>query len=420
MHKIVACILVVFSLAVTSYAQENETTEELEVREVTIIHAGTLLAIAGEEPLYEQSIIIEQEKVVSVQRGYVSGDGNAKVEIIDLKDKFVMAGLMDIHIHMAEGDLNNPDANGADHAIMGVINSRKVLMAGFTTVRDLGARDDTLYKIIERIENDEIIGPRIIPGGIIIGVGSRENGLECNGVESCRRTTRDMIRMGAEWIKIRSSCRGGQLCSNENGAPIFFDEEIATIIDVAKKYNIPVATHSHTRDSSLQVLKYDIQSLEHGTFMNEEALDMMVEKDVYFVPTMSNLDEVGAQVADPDADPIYTEHRQKFLDRHPEVVLKAYQKGVKIATGTDGDSRNAGTNYREIKWLVSAGIPISDALKMATVNGAELLAKSGELGTIEVGKFADIIAMDENPLEEIKAIENVTFVMKGGKIFKDK
>lgn len=418
MRKIVICILMVLSLAVSTYAQENGAIEEAEKRKATIIHAGTLLAVAGEEPLYEQSIIIEEEKIVSVQDGYVSGD-NDEVEIVDLKDKFVMAGLMDIHIHMAEGDLDNPDANSADHAIMGVINSRKVLMAGFTTVRDLGARDDTLYKIIEGIDNGEIVGPRIIPGGIIIGVGSRENGLECNGIESCRRTTRDMIRMGAEWIKIRSSCRGGQLCSNEDGAPIFFDEEIATIIDVAKKYNVPVATHSHTRDSSLQVLKYDIQSLEHGTFMNEEALDMMVEKGVYFVPTMSNLDEVGAQVEDPAADPVYTQHRQKFLDRHPQIVLKAYRKGVKIAAGTDGDGRNAGTNYREIKWLVSTGIPISDALKMATVNGAELLAKTNELGTIEPGKFADIIAMDENPLDEIKALENVSFVMKGGKIYKE-
>lgn len=406
-------IFITLLFSCVSIAQDGE-----EKRSQTIIHAGTLLAIAGEEPLQARSIIIEDEKIVSVESGYVDGDVDAEVQVVDLKDKFVMAGLMDIHIHMAEGDLDNPGANGADHAIMGVRNSRKVLMAGFTTVRDLGARDDTLYKIIERIENGEIVGPRIVPGGIIIGAGLA-NGVSCYGAESCRRVTTEMIRAGAEWIKVRASCRGGQLCANENGPPIFFDKEIAVIIETARKFGLPVATHSHTRDSSLQVLKYDIQSLEHGTFMNEEALDMMVEKGIYYVPTMSNLDEIGTQVADPNADPIYTAHRQKFLDRHPEIVLAAYRKGVKIATGTDGDGRNAGTNYREIKWLVSTGIPISDALKMATVNSAELLAKSDELGTVEVGKFADIIAMNGNPLEEIESIENVTFVMKGGIIYKD-
>ncbi len=413
MRIFITVITTLFLIQIT-YAQE----EEAEKRKQTIIHAGTLLAVAGDDPMTAQSIVIEEEKIVSVERGYVSGDEDAYVQIIDLKDKFVMAGLMDIHIHMAEGDLNNPGANGADHAIMGVKNSRKVLMAGFTTVRDLGARDDTLYKIIERIENGDIVGPRIIPGGIIIGAGIA-NGVHCYGAESCRRVTTDMIRAGAQWIKIRASCRGGQLCADEFGPPIFFDKDIEVIVETARKHGLPVATHSHTRDSSLQVLKYDIQSLEHGTFMNEEALDMMVDKGIYYVPTMSNLDEVGAQVADPESDPVYTAHRQKFLDRHPETVLAAYKKGVLIATGTDGDGRNAGTNYREIKWLVSTGIPIAEVLKMATINSAALLAKLDELGTVEAGKFADIIAFDGSPLEDIDQVEKVTFVMKGGTVYKD-
>jgi imidazolonepropionase-like amidohydrolase len=412
MNKIIFAVFLI-GLSFSAYAQEEE------VRKVTIIHAGTLLAVAGDNPIVDASIIIEEGKITDVVSTFVSTAGEAEVTIVDLSDKFVMSALIDAHIHMAEGDLNNPGANGADHAIMGVINSYKVLMAGFTTVRDLGARDDTLYKIIEGIESGEIIGPRIIPGGIIIGVGSRDNGLECNGVESCRRTTRDMIKAGAKWIKIRSSCRGGQLCSNEDGAPIFFDDEIKTIIDVAKKYNIPVATHSHTRDSSLQVLKFDIQSLEHGTFMNEAAMDIMIEKGVYYVPTMSNLDETEAVATNPDTDPIYAEHNMKFVTRHPKTLMMAYSKGVKIATGTDGDGRNAGTNYREVEYFVRSGIPNNDALKMATVNSAELLGFADSLGSIEKGKFADIIAINGNPLENIKDIENVTFVMKEGRVFKD-
>ena len=390
-------------------------TGAIAQEEITIIHAGTLLKVAGEYPQLMQSITVSGNKIISVKPGYIEEEG---ARIINMRDKFVMAGLVDAHIHMAEGDLNNPLANAADHALMGVKNSRKVLMAGFTTVRDLGARDDSLYKVIDAIESEEIIGPRIIPGGIIIGVGSRDNGRECNGIESCRRTTRDMIKEGAQWVKIRSSCRGGQLCAAEDGPPIFFDNEIKTIIDVAKQYNIPVATHSHTRDSSLQVLKYDIQSLEHGTFMNEEAMDMMIEKGVVYVPTMSNLDETSARANNPDTDPIYAAHSAKFVERHPETLLKAYRKGVKIATGTDGDGRNAGTNYREIEYFVRSGIPIEDTLKMATINSAELLGFGETLGTIEEGKLADIIAMEGSPIEDIENIRKVIFVMKDGKIYK--
>ena len=409
MKNIILTLLILLTFPFLSFAEEEE-------KKVSIIHAGTLLSIAGEAPLNNQSIIIEDNIITAVQSGYLEQED---VRIIDMRNKFVMAGLFDAHIHMAEGDLNKPSANAAEHALMGVKNSRKVLMAGFTTVRDLGARDDTLYKVIEAIEAEEIVGPRIIPGGIIIGVGRRKNGRECNGIESCRKTTRDMIREGAKWIKIRSSCRGGQLCANEDGPPIFFDEEIETIIDVANKYNIPVATHSHTRDSSLQVLKYGIKSLEHGTFMNEAAMDIMIEKDVIYVPTMSNLDETEAAALNPETDPIFAEHNMKFVTRHPKTLLKAYEKGVKIATGTDGDGRNAGTNYREIEYFVRSGIPIAETLKMATINSAELLGFADTLGTIEAGKLADIIAFDGSPFDDLENIRKVDFVMKDGKVYKE-
>jgi imidazolonepropionase-like amidohydrolase len=415
MKLIIHVMVIIYSFTFFAVAQDEE------LREITIIYAGTLLNVAGEKPLQEQSIIIEDGKITNIMPSYVRENSfdNAVITVIDLKNQFVMAGMMDVHLHIAEGDLDNPNANAADHALMGVKNSYKTLMAGFTTVRDLGARDDTLYKIITSIENGDIIGPRIIPGGIIIGVGSRANGRECNGVESCRKTTRDMITEGAKWIKIRSSCRGGQLCSNEEGAPIFFDDEIEAIMDVAKKYEIPVAVHSHPRDSALQVLKYGITSLEHGTFMNEEAMGIMIRDGIYYVPTVSNLEEIEAQIADPNTDPIYTAHRQKFLDRHPQTILKAYRMGVKIATGTDGDGRNIGRNYREIERFVGLGISNMDALIMTTINSAELLGFSDTLGTIEKGKIADIIGIEGNPLEEIKDIENVVFVMKEGKVYKD-
>jgi imidazolonepropionase-like amidohydrolase len=250
-------------------------------------------------------------------------------------------------------------------------------------------------------------------------VGGRENGKECNGIESCRRTTRDMITGGADWIKIYSSCSGSAFCSNEEGAPMFFDDEIKAITDVAKKYNIKVAAHSHPRASALHVLKYGVSSIEHGSFINDEAMDTMIKNGVYYVPTVSVMDVLEKDIADPETDPKMVEHEKKFYENNPKKIFEAYKKGVKIATGTDAGVTPHGKNYREVERFVELGMTNADALRAGTINSADLLDMSDELGTIEKGKIADIIAIDGNPLEEIKDIENVVFVMKEGKVFKD-
>jgi len=322
--------------------------------------------------------------------------------------------LMDVHVHLASrGD------NSADYALNGVTNAYKTLMVGVTTVRDLGAADDTIFKLRKAVADGDVIGPRILSAGNIIGVGGRENGKECNGVESCRRTTRDMITSGADWIKIYSSCSGGQFCSNEEGAPMFFDDEIEAITEVAKKYEIKVAAHSHPRASALHVLKYGVSSIEHGSFINDEAMEIMIRDGVYYVPTVSVMDMIEEDMADPEADPKMVAHETKFYENNPGKIYEAYKKGVKIATGTDAGVVPHGKNYREVERFVELGMSNADALKAGTVNSADLLDLSGDLGTIEVGKIADIIAVSGNPLEEIKDIENIVFVMKDGKVYKD-
>jgi imidazolonepropionase-like amidohydrolase len=410
LQKIITAIFILILGVSVSFSQEEPT----EPRQVTVIHAGTLLAVAGDETLFEQSIIIEDGKIINVTAGYVSEVDEAEVTIIDMSDKFVMAGMMDMHVHLASSGKNS-----ADYALAGVKNAKKTLMAGFTTVRDLGAADDTIFKLKKAINDDEIDGPRIYAAGNIIGIGGRENGKECNGVESCRKTTRDMIKAGADWIKIYSSCSGSQFCSNEDGSPMFFDDEIGAVTAVAAKYNIKVAAHSHPRDSALQVLKYGVASIEHGSFINDEAMDTMIRDGVYYVPTVSVMDLIETEVAKEDVDPKKLIHNQSFLDNNPGKIFKAYKRGVKLATGTDAGVVPHGKNYREIERFVELGIPNMDALKMTTVNAADLLDKSDELGTIEAGKFADIIALDGNPLEDISDVENVVFVMKNGNVYKD-
>ena len=407
---------VIFWVSFSSGITQEITEEEVEPREITIIHAGSLLAVAGEEVLLERSIIVEDGEITDVKPSYDDGNnyGDAEITIIDLSDKFVMAGMMDLHVHFASrGD------NSADYALAGVANAYKTLMAGFTTVRDLGAGDDTIFKLRDGINDGELIGPRILAAGNIIGVGGRENGKECNGPDSCRKTTRDMIRDGADWIKIYSSCSGGQLCSNEDGSPMFFDDEIKAITDVANKYGIKVAAHSHPRDSALMVLQYGVSSIEHGSFINDDAMETMIEDGVYYVPTVSVMDLLEDEVEKGDPDDEMVIHNKSFLDNNPEKIFEAYKKGVKIATGTDAGVVPHGKNYREVERFVELGIPNKEALKMTTVNGADLLDLSDELGTVEQGKIADIIAIDGNPLETIEDIEKIVFVMKEGKIYKD-
>lgn len=412
MKNFYSALVMFFIMCSVSNAQD----EEQETRYVRIIHAGTLLAIAGEEPKEKQSIIVEDGIIVSVEDGFVDNDGtdDVKVMIIDLSDQFVMAGMMDVHVHFASGS-----GNSADYALNGVSNAYKTLMAGFTTVRDLGASDDTIFKLRDRINVGDIIGPRIYSAGNIIGVAGRSNGKECNGIESCRKTTRDMIKDGADWIKIYSSCSGSELCSNEDGSPMFFDDEITAITDVAKKYNIKVAAHSHPRDSALQVLNYGVASIEHGSFINDDAMDKMIEDGVYYVPTVSVMDLLEDVIEKAESSGEMLIHNQSFLDNNPDKILEAYKRGVKIATGTDAGVVPHGKNYREVERFVELGIPNMDALKMTTVNAADLLDKSDEIGSIEANKNADIIAVNGNPLDEINDIENIVFVMKDGKVYKD-
>ena len=200
---------------------------------------------------------------------------------------------------------------------------------------------------------------------------------------------------------------------------MFFDDEIKAITDVAKKYNIKVAAHSHPRASALHVLKYGVSSIEHGSFINDEAMDTMIKNGVYYVPTVSVMDVLEKDIADPETDPKMVEHEKKFYENNPKKIFEAYKKGVKIATGTDAGVTPHGKNYREVERFVELGMTNADALRAGTINSADLLDMSDELCTIEKGKIADIIGIEGNPLEEIKDIENVVFVMKEGKVFKD-
>ncbi|MBT6031176.1 MAG: amidohydrolase family protein [Kordiimonadaceae bacterium] len=379
----------------------------------TIIHAGTLLAIPGTSPLTNQSIIIENDKITQIIDGFIDPD-NAK--IIDLKDKFIMPGMMDVHVHIASTIFKPAGYNEANEMLVGIINSRKTLMAGFTTVRDLGADGDTIYKLKDAINKDDIIGPRIFAAGVMLNVGSEGHGNGCNGIESCRKAARDTITGGADVIKIYASCSGRFLCSGRDGDTILMDDEITAIMDVAKKYDIPVAAHAHPEIANQFIVDYNVTSVEHGTFLTDQTIQDMVTQGTFYVPTAALHDLFTHQMKTFEGEQLT--HVTSMHDSHPQSIMAAYNAGVKIATGTDANISPHGKNYRELELFSEFGIPNADVLKMATLNSAELLRKESELGSIEIGKIADIIAIDGNPLKDMTDIENVTFVMKSGKQYK--
>jgi len=418
MRRIGLFWLAVLVMALPAGLTRAEPKRQAVVKNITLIHAGILLAVPGKNPLTEQTIVIEGKRIKEIRSGYITGADLMLpyARIVDLKNKFVMPGLMDVHVHLTL--MKDKAAKADDRALAGVINAKKTLMAGFTTVRDVGAMGDSIFKLRKKINRGEIDGPRIFATGQIIKVGTQDSGLECNGPESCRRTTRDLIRRGADWIKIYASCSGRKFCSNKDGAPMFFDDEIEAVMQVAKKYGIKVAAHTHPRDSALFVLRYGVSSIEHGSFMNDKALRAMKKQGVYYVPTVSVHDMLEKLKADGKVKGRMLAHNDEFLKWHPETIKKAYKKGVKMATGSDAGVVPHGKNYRELERFVDLGISPSDALKMATVNGADLLDESGELGTVEPGKYADIIALSADPLQNIHNIEKVIFVMKEGRIYK--
>lgn len=386
-------------------AQDNDP----EIK-TTIIHAGTLLAVPGSDPKSRQSVIIENDRIVEVRDGYVEREDAL---LIDLKDKFVMPGMMDMHTHFTFG---SPNSTEGDYVISGVSNANRVLMDGFTSVRDLGGSAPAIYKLKKAIDEDKVIGPRMFVAGVTLRPGKNKSGNDCNGPESCRTTARQLVSQGVDVIKIYASCSGSKTCSHEGGMPTFLDSEIQAIMDVAEIYDIPVAAHAHPTLATAFVAKYGVNSIEHGSYMTEATMKMMIEKNIYYVPTIAVHDMLEGIVESGESD--RAEYLKQHLAKRSENIKKAYDLGVTFATGAD-DVRSRGISHRELERLVELGIPATEVLEMSIVNGAKLLRQEENLGSLEDGKFADIIALSGDPTKDIKEIRNVTFVMKGGKIYKD-
>ncbi|MGC3944212.1 MAG: amidohydrolase family protein [Chryseolinea sp.] len=402
-----------------------------------LVHCGSLIDGKSNDIQSQVTLVIEGNKITSIDKGFTAATGTDK--LIDLSKKTVMPGLIDMHVHL-ESETNKDQAlqrftlNDADVAFRSTVFAKKTLMAGFTTVRDLGGSGVNIA-LRNAINQGLVVGPRIFTAGKSIattgGHADPTNGYRkdlmgdpgpkdgvINSAEEARKAVRQRYKDGSDLIKITAT--GGVLSIAKDGSgPQFTMEELKAIIETAKEYGYHVAAHAHGAEGMKRAVEAGITTIEHGTKMTEEVMDLMIKKGTYFVPTIS----AGKFVAEQAKVPGYYHPLvvPKALEIGPQIqatFAKAYKRGVKIAFGTDAGVYPHGDNAKEFNFMVEAGMPPMEAIKSATAVPAAILGMSDKIGTIAPGMLADIVATDENPLKNIKTIETVTFVMKEGVVYK--
>ena len=403
------------------------------------LYCGGLIDGKNDKVLQEMTVIVEGKKIVDVQKGYITAK-ESSAQIIDLKDKVVLPGLMDMHVHI-EGQSSKKRyeegfrMNKADVALRATTYCEKTLMAGFTTVRDLGGSgvNVSLQKAIAR---GFIKGPRIYTAEKAIattgGHADPSNGVRAdlmgdpgpkegviNSAEDARKAVRQRYKNGADCIKITST--GGVLSVAKDGqGPQFRMEELEAIVAISKDYGFVTAAHAHGAEGMKRAVLAGIHSIEHGTFMTPEIMELMKEKGTYLVPTIS----AGLYVAekakiDGYFPPVIAEKAKVVGPQIQDSFGRAYKAGVKIAFGTDSGVSPHGDNAKEFIYMVEAGMPEMEAIQSATMTAAELMRIDDILGSIEAGKLADIIAVEDDPTKDISTLLKVSFIMKEGTIYKD-
>jgi imidazolonepropionase-like amidohydrolase len=403
----------------------------------TYIWCGTLIDGISNEPKKNMTIVVEKNKIILVENGFSKPGITDKT--IDLKTKTITPGWIDMHVHF-EGETKKGNladrftANPTDVAFESLKYANVTLMAGFTTVRDLGGSGVNI-SLRNAINKGQVTGPRIYTSGKSIattgGHADPTNGYRkdlmgnpgpnegvINGVEDAYQAVRQRYKDGSDLIKITAT--GGVLSQAKDGANAqFTEEEVKAIVTAAKDYGFKVAAHAHGAEGIKRAIKGGVNSIEHGTFMDDEGIQLMKQYGTWLVPTII----AGKSTADSAKIPGYYSDivTPKALATGPQIqntFAKAYKAGVKIAFGTDAGVYKHGLNWLEFGYMIEAGMPTMEAIKAATMGAAELLGEKDKLGSIETGKLADIIAVDGDPLKDVKVFGKVVFVMKDGVVYK--
>jgi imidazolonepropionase-like amidohydrolase len=406
---------------------------------VTLIHAGTLLAVPGQDPATKKTITIENGRVVSVVPGYTAA--KAGETLIDLSDHFVLPGLIDCHVHLTgefgpHHKMDIVEESPEAVTLSAARRARVTLRAGFTTVRDLGEigkPGNAIFALRNAIAKGHAQGPRIFAAGSIISP-TGGHGITCgyrddinllfdpsgraDGADGCRHAVRRQVSRGADFIKFVAT--GGVLTDTDTGTDRqFFEDEYEAIVATAHMLGRRTTAHAHGADGMKAALKAGVDGIEHGTFMDDEIMDTMKKRGVFYVPTAL----AGATVAEyaKSQDFLPKAIRDKALAVGPNIldtVSKSHAAGIKIAFGTDTAVSPHGQNAKEFALMVKAGMTPMEAITAATVTAAEHIGQASNLGAIVPGRAADIIATSSSPLADVSVLMTIAFVMRDGQVFK--
>jgi len=406
--------------------------------QTTYIHCGQVFDSKKAKMSGPLTIVVDGNKIVAVEKGYVLPEDDSPV--IDLKSKTVYPGFIDMHVHI-EGEYS-PDRylktftnNPPDIAYEAGAIAERTLMAGFTTVRDMGGTGVNVA-LRNAIDKGLTRGPRIFTAEKAIGTtgghADPTNGFRAdfqgdpgpkegviNSAEEARKAVRQRYKNGADWIKITAT--GGVLSVAKSGQnPQFTEEELASIVKTATDYGLKVAAHAHGDEGMYRAVSNGVKTIEHGTLIEKRTMELMKEKEAYLVATISAGKFVAEQAKKPGAYPAVIVPKAIAIGAQiQETFANAYKYGVPIAFGTDAGVFPHGENAKEFVFMNEGGMPVSEALQSATLINAKLLDKEDQLGQIQEGFLADIVATEENALENVNTLTEVTFVMKNGVIYKN-
>jgi len=405
----------------------------------TLIHAGKMIDGISVTVIENVTLRIKESKIQKIEVGFIDPDPNDT--LIDLRDQTVLPGLIDTHVHLT-GEYNENSrlkrfiSNEADYALDSALYAKKTLEAGFTVVRNLGDTYNVTIALNKAIKSNKVSGPMIFTAGktlsstgghgdptngwakIIMGNPGPNEGI-VNGVEDARKAVRQRYKDGADWIKITAT--GGVLSVAKSGEnPQFTDDELTAIVETAKDYGMRVAAHAHGSEGMKRAVLAGVASVEHGTYMNREIMDLMIDRGTYYVPTLLASDWVAEKA---EIDGFFPELvRPKAAEIGPVALgtfTDAYNYGVPIVFGTDTGVSAHGDNAQEFALMVQGGMPEMEAIQSATSVAAKFLGIENTHGSIEIGKQADLIAVAKDPLRDISSLENINFVMKAGLIYKN-
>ena len=408
---------------------------------VTFIQAGRLLADpASGRVEARRTLVVRDGRVAEVRDGFVAPDAAADpgAELVDLRTSFVLPGLIDSHVHLlseqsATGRVDAVTKTVADQTLDGVVHARRTLEAGFTTVADAGGTNEAIFALRDAIKAGKVPGPRILAAGTALSAHGGhgqvygytpevteviQNPTLCSGADECRRKTRQQIAAGADWIKFHAT--GGVLDGGATGVDQQLDdEEMKAIIDAAHAMGRFVKAHAHGTAGVNAALRAGVDSIEHGTYLDEESIRLFKLHGAWLVPTLVAGDFVKREAAKPNTY-MPAAVRAKALMVGPlmqAMGARAHRAGIKVAFGTDTGVSPHGQNAKEFALMVSAGFSPREAIASATTGGAAHLRLT-DVGSLVPGKQADLIAVVGDPLADITELERVRFVMKGGQVFK--